>query len=61
MVVGAARPMNRQMVIELHGAGACFDCLGAMLATDGRILADAAEVRRQAGSLCGEEIGPGVA
>jgi restriction system protein len=49
MYGGTARPVNRQMVMELHGAAAYLDCVGAMLATDGRILADAAEVARKLG------------
>jgi restriction system protein len=44
-----ARPVNRQMMMELHGAAAYFGCAGAMLATDGRVLADAAEVARKLG------------
>lgn len=43
------RPVNRQMVMELHGAAAYFDCAGAMIATDGRILADAAAVAQKLG------------
>lgn len=49
MFGGTSRPVNRQMVMELHGAAAYFDCAGAMLATDGRILGDAAEVAEKLG------------
>jgi len=46
---GTARPVNRQMIMELHGAAAYFDCAGSMIATDGRILADAVEVANKLG------------
>lgn len=49
MYGGTSRPVNRQMVMELHGAATYFDCAGAMLATDGRVLADAAEVAKKLG------------
>lgn len=49
MFGGTSRPVNRQMMMELHGAAAYFGCAGAMLATDGRVLADAAEVARTLG------------
>lgn len=49
MFGGTTRPVNRQMVMELHGAAAYFDCVGAMLATDGRILVDAAAVAKKLG------------
>ncbi len=49
MFGGTTRPVNRQMVMELHGAADYFACVGAMLATDGRILADAAEVAQKLG------------
>lgn len=49
MFGGTTRPVNRQMMMELHGAAAYFGCAGAMLATDGRVLADAAEVARKLG------------
>ena len=44
MYGGTSRPVNRQMIMELHGAAAYLDCTGAIIATDGRILGDAAEV-----------------
>lgn len=49
MFGGTSRPVNRQMVMELYGAAAYFDCTGAVMATDGRILADASEVARKLG------------
>jgi len=49
MFGGTSRPVNRQIMMELHGAAAYFGCAGAMLATDGRVLADAAEVARKLG------------
>ena len=49
MFGGTSRPVNRQMVMELHGAAGYFDCAGAMLATDGRVLADASEVAQKLG------------
>ncbi|HQQ94654.1 MAG TPA: restriction endonuclease [Bacteroidia bacterium] len=38
------RKINRQMVMELHGAKDYFDCSKAVLATDGVLLPDALEV-----------------
>jgi restriction system protein len=49
MFGGTARPVNRQMVMELYGAAAYFDCAGAMVATNGRILADAVAVAQKLG------------
>ncbi len=49
MYGGTSRPVNRQMIMELHGAAAYLDCAGAIIATDGRILADAAEVAQKLG------------
>ncbi len=49
MYGGTSRPVNRQMVMELYGAAAYLDCTGAIIATDGRVLADAAEVARKLG------------
>jgi hypothetical protein len=44
------RPINRQMVMELHGAAAFFDCAGSMLATNGgRVLEDARRVADKLG------------
>lgn len=44
-----SRPVNRQMVMELYGAAAYFDCTGSVIATDGRVLADAIEVADKLG------------
>jgi len=44
MFGGSTRPVNRQMVMELHGAKDYFDCTKAVLATDGRIIDNAREV-----------------
>lgn len=44
MYGGGTRKINRQMVMELHGAKDYFDCTRAILATDGTILSDALEV-----------------
>lgn len=44
MYGGGSRKINRQMVMELHGAKDYFDCTKAIIATDGILLADAKEV-----------------
>ena len=44
MYGGGTRKINRQMVMELHGAKDYFDCTKAIIATDGILLADALEV-----------------
>lgn len=44
MYGGGTRKINRQMVMELHGAKDYFDCTKAVIATDGTLLADAIEV-----------------
>ena len=44
MFGGSTRPINRQMVMELHGAKDYFDCTKAVLATDGRVIDNAREV-----------------
>lgn len=44
MYGGGTRKINRQMVMELHGAKDYFDCTKAVIATDGILLADATEV-----------------
>lgn len=46
---GSGRPVNRHMILELHGAAACSDCTGAVIATDGRLMADASEAARKLG------------
>lgn len=40
----SARKINRQAVMELHGAKDYFDCTDAVIATDGEVLPDALEV-----------------
>lgn len=44
MFGNSSRPINRQMVMELHGAKDYFDCTKAIIATDGRIIDNALEV-----------------
>lgn len=44
MFGGSTRPINRQMVMELHGAKDYFDCTKAIIATNGRIIDNALEV-----------------
>lgn len=43
----STRKINRQMVMELHGAKDYFDCTKAIIATDGILLSDALEVARK--------------
>ncbi|MCC9175464.1 restriction endonuclease [Arthrobacter sp. zg-Y179] len=43
------RRVNRQMVMELHGAKDYFDCHRAVLVTDGEFLPDALEVAKKLG------------
>jgi HJR/Mrr/RecB family endonuclease len=38
MFGGSTRSINRQMVMELHGAKDYFDCTKAIIATNGRVL-----------------------
>lgn len=47
MYGGGTRKINRQMVMELHGAKDYFDCTKAVIATDGALLVDAQEVARK--------------
>jgi restriction system protein len=47
MYGGTTRPVNRAMVMELFGAAAFFDCTTAVIATDGRVMADARDVARK--------------
>ncbi|MCK9280907.1 MAG: restriction endonuclease [Melioribacteraceae bacterium] len=47
MYGGGSRKINRQMVMELHGAKDYFDCTKAVIATDGALLPDAIEVARK--------------
>lgn len=49
MYGGTTRPVNRRMVFELFGAAAYFDCSGSVIATDGRIMADAAAAAEKLG------------
>jgi Holliday junction resolvase-like predicted endonuclease len=44
MYSSGTRKINRQMVMELHGAKDYFDCTKAIIATDGVLLSDALEV-----------------
>jgi len=44
MYGGGTRKINRQMVMELHGAKDYLDCTKAIIATDGILLSDATEV-----------------
>lgn len=44
MFGNTSRRINRQMVMELHGAKDYFDCTRAILATDGQIIENAKEV-----------------
>ncbi|WP_416439704.1 restriction endonuclease [Phnomibacter sp. MR] len=47
MYGSGTRKINRQMVMELHGAKDYFDCTKAVIATDGVLLPDAIEVARK--------------
>ena len=47
MFGGTTRPINRQMIMELHGAKDYFDCTKAIIATDGRIIDNAIEVAQK--------------
>lgn len=47
MYGSGTRKINRQMVMELHGAKDYFDCTKAVLATDGVLLSDALEVAKK--------------
>lgn len=44
MFGNSTRPINRQMVMELHGTKDYFDCTKAVIATNGRIIENALEV-----------------
>lgn len=46
---GTARRVNRQMVMELHGAKEYFDCHRAVIVTDGEFRPDAREVAAKLG------------
>lgn len=47
MFGGSTRPINRQMVMELHGAKDYFDCTKAIIATNGQIIDNALEVAKK--------------
>jgi len=47
MYGSGTRKINRQMVMELHGAKDFFDCTKAVIATDGVLLSDALEVAQK--------------
>jgi hypothetical protein len=47
MYGNSTRKINRQMVMELHGAKDYFDCSKAIIATDGILLSDAIEVAKK--------------
>jgi hypothetical protein len=47
MYGSGTRKINRQMIMELHGAKDYFDCTKAVIATDGILLADALEVAKK--------------
>ena len=47
MYGSGTRKINRQMVMELHGAKDYFDCTKAVIATDGLLLPDALEVAKK--------------
>lgn len=47
MYGNTTRKINRQMVMELHGAKDYFDCTKAIIATDGFLLSDALEVAKK--------------
>lgn len=46
---GTTRPVNRAQMMELYGAATFFDCTRAVLATDGRVMADAEQVASKLG------------
>jgi Holliday junction resolvase-like predicted endonuclease len=47
MYGSGTRKINRQMVMELHGAKDYFDCTKAVIATDGVLLPDALQVAQK--------------
>ncbi len=49
MFGNTARKINREMVMQLHGAKDYFDCTKAVLATDGVIIDNALEVAKKLG------------
>ena len=49
MFGNSGRKINRQMIMELHGAKDYFDCTKAMLATNGQVIDNAKEVAEKLG------------
>lgn len=47
MYGGSTRKINRQMIMELHGAKDYFDCTKAAIVTDGQLLSDAITVAKK--------------
>jgi restriction system protein len=47
MYGGSTRKINRQCVMELHGAKDYFDCTKAVIATDGALMPDAENVAKK--------------
>ena len=47
MYGGSTRKINRQCVMELHGAKDYFDCTKAIIATNGALLPDALQVAKK--------------
>ncbi|MFC4691281.1 restriction endonuclease [Dokdonia genika] len=47
MFGNSTRPINRQMIMELHGAKDYFDCTKAIMATNGRIIDNALKVAKK--------------
>ena len=47
MFGNSTRPINRQMIMELHGAKDYFDCTKAIMATNGRIIDNVVEVAKK--------------
>lgn len=44
---GGTRKINRQMIMELHGAKDYFDCTKAIMVTDGCVMPDALDVAKK--------------
>lgn len=49
MYGATSRSLNREQVMQLYGAAAWFDCTGAVIATDGRLMPDAERVAAKLG------------
>ncbi len=52
-----ARPINRQMVFEIVGAAAYFDCTGSAIATNGEFRTDAREAAIKLGVRILDDVG----